>query len=375
MNDLFDNKIRAFPTTYEDILYRMKQVQPIKYGKTRNFLNGAVTYLSPYISRGVISTKQVLDWVREETPYSLSSMEKFIQELAWRDYWQQVQKAKGEAIDHDLKNIQEPIAHTAMPISIGQAQTGIEAIDRGIKNLYKTGYMHNHLRMYTASICCNMGQSHWKTPAKWMYYHLLDGDWASNALSWQWVAGANSNKKYYANQENINKYCFTKQRGSFLDVAYQDFPDMPVPEVLKEAAMPELNTPLPESDTLEIHQEVPTYVYNFYNLDPRWEQEEDANRVLLLEPEHFEAYPISQNSVDFMLGLGKNIKDLQVFVGSFSQLQQHCGASEIHFKEHPFNEHYRGIEHERDWMFNVEGYYRSFFAFWKKCQKELKSAF
>ena len=96
MNQLFDNEVSAFPTAYSEILYRMKRVEPIKYGKTRNFINGAVTYLSPYISRGVISTAQVFEWVKEETPYSLSSIEKFIQELAWRDYWQQVWRAKGD---------------------------------------------------------------------------------------------------------------------------------------------------------------------------------------------------------------------------------------------------------------------------------------
>ena len=51
-----------------------------------------------------------------------------------------------------------------------------------------------------------------------MYYHLLDGDWASNALSWQWVAGSNANKKYYANQDNINKYFNSSQKQTFLDV-------------------------------------------------------------------------------------------------------------------------------------------------------------
>ena len=81
--------------------------------------------------------------------------------------------------------------------------------------------MHNHLRMYVASIVCNVAQSHWINPARWMYYYLLDADWASNSLSWQWVAGSNSNKKYFANQDNINKYCLTTQKGTFLDLDYQ----------------------------------------------------------------------------------------------------------------------------------------------------------
>ena len=67
-----------------------------------------------------------------------------------------------------------------------------------------------------------------------MYYYLLDADWASNSLSWQWVAGSNSNKKYFANQQNINKYCFTNQTDTFLDVDYAEFQKFEIPEVLKQ---------------------------------------------------------------------------------------------------------------------------------------------
>ena len=125
--------------------------------------------------------------------------------MAWRDYWQKKWQISGN-IDIDLKTKQHPVLKNKIPSSIIEHCSTITAIDKGIKELYETGYMHNHLRMYTAAICCNIGQYHWLKPAKWMYYHLLDGDWGSNALSWQWVAGTNSHKKYIANQENINKY-------------------------------------------------------------------------------------------------------------------------------------------------------------------------
>ena len=97
-----------------------------------------------------------------------------------------------------------------------EAKTGIQAIDKSIESLFETGYMHNHSRLYLATLTCNIGKSYWLHPAKWMYYHLLDGDWASNACSWQWVAGANSSKKYFANQENINKYTASKQLNPFM---------------------------------------------------------------------------------------------------------------------------------------------------------------
>ncbi|WP_420577430.1 FAD-binding domain-containing protein [Ekhidna sp.] len=359
-----------FSTDYKDILDQIEAIEPVKYGKTRNFIDGAITKLSPYISRGVISTCQVFHSVMERG-FDPKKIEKFIQELAWRDYWQQVWIAKGDEINSDLRREQPNVQNHEMPKALIEAKTGINAIDDAINEYYESGYLHNHVRMYIASIACNVGKSHWWVPARWMYYHLLDGDWASNALSWQWVSGANAGKEYYANQGNINKYCYTKQKGTFLDVNYSEFENMAIPDVLKDAIVPELKTPLPESDELSIDIKKPTLIYNFYNLDPTWHQYKDVNRVLLLEPSVFKKYPISQNSIDFMMGLAKNIEGVQVFVGEYDELLKEYSINDVTYKEHPLN-NYSGLEEPRDWMFSVTGYYRSFFAFWKKCKKELK---
>ncbi|MFM7485538.1 MAG: hypothetical protein ACKO13_01325, partial [Cytophagales bacterium] len=86
MSDLFpktENK-SPFPTDYGSIMERVNRINPIQYGKTRNFIDGAVTYLSPYISRGVISTKQVKDIVLAKG-YHPAVIEKLLQELAWRE--------------------------------------------------------------------------------------------------------------------------------------------------------------------------------------------------------------------------------------------------------------------------------------------------
>ncbi|MFK7813338.1 MAG: FAD-binding domain-containing protein [Maribacter sp.] len=371
MNTLFGNEVHSFPAEFDAILHRMDQIDPIKYGRTRNFVDGAVTYLAPYISRGVISTKTVLDHVLKKG-YKPKSIEKFIQELAWRDYWQQVWIAKGGDINYDLKNKQFPVSNRGITNAIYTAKTGITAIDSAIQNLQHTGYMHNHERMYVASIACNISKSHWKTPAQWLYYHLLDADWASNALSWQWVAGANSHKKYYANQENINRYCHTQQKNTFLDVPYDKFEFLEVPETLREIVNPELLTMLPSQEPISIATEEPTFIYNFYNLDPNWKSDISGNRILLLEPSHFEAYPVSKKSIDFMLALSKNIGGIQLFVGEFDELITSYQLTNVHYKEHPLNTHYKGKESARDWMFTVKGYYPSFFGFWKKCKKELK---
>lgn len=361
-----------FPTKLDEILQKNDEVEPIKYGRTRNFLNGDVTRLSPYISRGVISTKMVLENVLAKN-YEFEKIEKFVQELAWRDYFQNVWRVKQEMLDRDLKQPQPDVKNSSMPKAVLDAKTGIEAVDAAINGLYETGYVHNHSRMYVASIVCNIAKSHWKIPAQWFYYHLLDADWASNACSWQWTAAAFSGKKYYANQENINKFCSTRQRGTFLDVDYSEFPKMEIPDVLKDLETPNLESKLPQKTAITIDNSLPTLVYNFYNLDPFWKSDFQANRILLLEPSHFAKYPVSPKTIDFVLKLSENIERIQLYVGEFGELKTEHDLNEIYYKEHPTALHYIGKCEERDWMFpEVRGYFSSFFAFWKNCEKVIK---
>jgi deoxyribodipyrimidine photo-lyase len=361
-----------FPTDLDSIEARIRAINPVKYASSRNFVDGAVTYLSPYISRGVISTKQIFEFV-QTLDLRWEQTEKLVQELAWRDYWQQAWVAKKDAIKQDLKYPQAPVAHHEIPKAILQANTGIIVVDDAIKQLYATGYMHNHMRMYVASICCNIAQSHWLVPAKWMYSRLLDGDLASNYLSWQWVAGANSSKKYYANQGNINKYFKGNQVNTFLDIEYDKFEYLEIPNVLKETEPLDLVSTLPDYDKPVLDKLKTTLIYNYYNLSPYWHKEADVQRVLLLEPSFFEETPVSKRCMDFALELAKNISGLKIFVGSFSDLAEMVPVKQLVYREHPTNEHYEGKIEPREWMSSVKGYYPSFFAFWKKAQKEIKS--
>lgn len=362
-----------FETSIAEISAQVEKIDPVEYARSRNFLNGAVTKLSPYISRGVISPKYVLDAVQKRG-YKHFQLEKFVQELAWREYFQNVWQSKGNAIDSDLRQAQTAISNSQMPTALINAETGIEAVDDAVNQMYETGYIHNHLRMYIASIACNTAKSHWHVPAKWMYFHLHDADWASNGLSWQWTAGAFSSKKYFVNQENINKYSGTDQRGTFLDADYSDLPELPIPEVLRETSLPILKTALPPKTPVEINDALPTLVYNFYNLDPFWNADLEANRILLLEPTHFEKYPISEKSMAFALRLAENISGIKVYTGEFDELVREYNLSEIQYKEHPTAAHYRGIETAREWMFpEVKGFFPGFFGYWKKCQRVLKA--
>jgi deoxyribodipyrimidine photo-lyase len=358
-----------FTVDYASILNKIEAINPVKYAHSRNYIDGQVNYLSPYISRGVISTKQVLASLQGKG-YSFDQLEPLIQQLCWRDYFQRIAQVKD--INTEIKQVQGHVKHYAIPLSITEGKTGIQAIDQSIETLFESGYMHNHNRLYLAALTCNIGKSYWLHPAKWMYYHLLDGDWASNACSWQWVAGANSSKKYYANQENINKYTASKQRNTYLDTSYEVLPEMEIPASLTTTEEFNFEITLPESDSIQIIPDQPTFIYNYYNLDPLWHKDEPGNRILLLEPEFFQIYPVSKKCMDFMLDLSKNIQGIQIYVGSFQSFSAEYKETSIYYKEHPLNLAYLGVQEERDWISNdVVGYYPSFFSYWKKVKKHL----
>jgi deoxyribodipyrimidine photo-lyase len=299
---------------------------------------------------------------------------KLIQELAWREYWQRMWQHYDLNILEDIKQPQPDVLHRMMVKNLADANTGIDVIDEHIEQLYETGYMHNHLRMYVASIACNVAKAHWRSPAEWLYYHLLDGDVASNHLSWQWVASSFSSKKYYCNQENINRYTNSNQTGTFLDQSYEKIATMQVPEALKEKQNLFFKTELPITTMPQIDSTKPVLLYNSYNLDPNWRANQEVNRILLLEPSHFKKFAVGENSIQFFIALSKNIEGIQLYCGELSDIKAVYPDAKYIFKEHPAFAHYTGTMDERDWMFpDVKGYFPSFFSYWKKCEKQLKN--
>ena len=125
-----------FPTSYKEILEKIESINPIGYENTRNHINGAVTYLSPYISRGVISTKQVVEIILEKG-FTTGQAEKLIQELAWREYFQRVWQQMENDIFDDIKIRYTGIQHRNIPTAIAEANTGIHSIDEAIRGLYR----------------------------------------------------------------------------------------------------------------------------------------------------------------------------------------------------------------------------------------------
>ena len=202
---------------------RLDSVQPGAYARTRNALGGAVTGLSPYLTHGFLSLQEVYAAVSARHP--LDANHKLVFELGWRAYYRHVWAHQGERIHQSLHPglLPDDAYQREVPADVLQARTGIAAIDLAVRTLYASGYLHNHARMWLASYLVHLRKVHWHTGAQWLLGHLLDGDVASNHLSWQWVAGTGSSKPYVFNADNVAKFAPPPWHspGTLIDTSYE----------------------------------------------------------------------------------------------------------------------------------------------------------
>ena len=215
--------LQRFPATHGEAMARIAAVDVERYGATRNSLGGAVSGLSPYITHGIVTPAEVFDAIAARQ--AIGVQHKFVAELGWRCFYRHVWQHQGDAI---FKSIQPgPLAgsdyDTAFPEDVRHARSGVPVIDQSVRQLYATGYLHNHARLWLASYLVHVRKLHWRIGADWLYGHLLDGDLASNYLSWQWVAGTGSSKPYLFNAENVERFASRAwhSRGSAIDISYE----------------------------------------------------------------------------------------------------------------------------------------------------------
>ena len=187
----------------------LEAIEPSRYGFDRNYLDGHVTRLSPYIRHGILTLKQAKEVAFTKVSDRFHAA-KFVTELAWRDYWQRLYAVLGRKVWEDREESKTGIPpHTyapAMPEDVSAARTGLVCIDSFVTELKSTGYLHNHSRMWFAAYLVHFRRVRWQAGAKFFLSHLLDGDPASNNLSWQWVASTFAHKPYFFNRENLEKY-------------------------------------------------------------------------------------------------------------------------------------------------------------------------
>ena len=183
------------------------------YSKLRNFDFGPsnrsnISCLSPYITHGVINELEVIN--KSLKKFSFAKNEKFIQEVLWRVYWKGWLELRPNVWTdylNELKKIREEFIDNADYKNAIEGSTNIECFNEWVNELKENNYLHNHTRMWFASIWVFTLELPWQLGAEFFMNHLYDGDAASNTLGWRWVAGIQTQgKNYLASEWNINKF-------------------------------------------------------------------------------------------------------------------------------------------------------------------------
>lgn len=171
----------------------------------RNDLRGHVSRLSMYLRHGMLSMLEVAEYARGRLRGR--DLNEFLRQLSWREFFLLVLRQEGARV---LSNMEDP-KYSAdwqgeLPDDVRHAQTGLPCADAWVTHLVQDGWMHNHERLWFAAYLVHWRKIDWRAGYRFFREHLLDGDIASNALSWQWVASTFSAKPYFMNQQNIEKY-------------------------------------------------------------------------------------------------------------------------------------------------------------------------
>ena len=184
-----------------------------EYSKLRNFDFGPekrsnISCLSPYITHGIINEQEVIQ--KALSKFSFSKNEKFIQEVLWRTYWKGWLELRPNVwADYliELNQIKNEFKDNKDYIGAIEGKTKVNCFNEWVKELKENNYLHNHTRMWFASIWIFTLELPWQLGAEFFMQHLYDGDAASNTLGWRWVAGVQTQGKHYlASEWNIKKF-------------------------------------------------------------------------------------------------------------------------------------------------------------------------
>ena len=183
------------------------------YSKLRNFDFGPdnrsnISCLSPYITHGIINELEVID--KSLKKFSFAKNEKFIQEVLWRVYWKGWLELRPNVWSDyliELGKVKDEFKNNQNYLDAIEGKTNVDCFNQWVIELKENNYLHNHTRMWFASIWIFTLELPWQLGAEFFMQHLYDGDPASNTLGWRWVAGVQTQGKHYlASEWNINKF-------------------------------------------------------------------------------------------------------------------------------------------------------------------------
>jgi len=279
----------------------------IDYSKLRNFDFGPdnrsnISCLSPYITHGVINELEVID--KSLKKFSFSKNEKFIQEVLWRVYWKGWLELRPNVwsdylIELDKIKIKIKFKNNQNYLDAIEGKTEINCFNQWVNELKENNYLHNHTRMWFASIWIFTLELPWQLGAEFFMKHLYDGDPASNTLGWRWVAGVQTQGKHYlANEWNINKFTNNRFKNIKLNEnATPIFSDKTYPVNKKDF----LNSEILENKTLLIFENNMTFEFSDF-------KENKFKKILLVSNDANRTIKLSEKVLKFKANLLENQK-------------------------------------------------------------------
>ena len=277
----------------------------LEYSKLRNFDFGPdnrsnISCLSPYITHGALNELEVID--KSLKKFSFVKNEKFIQEVLWRVYWKGWLELRPNVWSDyliELKKLRNEFKNNQNYIDAIEGKTNLECFNQWVNELKENNYLHNHTRMWFASIWIFTLELPWQLGAEFFMKYLYDGDAASNTLGWRWVAGVQTQGKHYlASEWNINKFTNNRFKNIKLNEnATPIFSDRTYPINKKDF----INSEILEDQTLLIFENNMTFEFSDF-------KEHKFKKILLVSNDSNRSIELSEKVLKFKANLLKDQK-------------------------------------------------------------------
>jgi deoxyribodipyrimidine photo-lyase len=282
------------------------------YSKLRNFDFGPsdrsnTSCLSPYITHGIINELEVVN--KSLKKFSFAKNEKFIQEVLWRVYWKGWLELRPNVWSDyllELGKVKDQFKNNQNYLDAIEGKTNIDCFNEWVIELKESNYLHNHTRMWFASIWIFTLELPWQLGAEFFMQHLYDGDAASNTLGWRWVAGVQTQGKHYlASEWNINKFTNNRFKNIKLN---ENAPSIFSDKTYSINKKDFLNPEILEDKTLLIFENNTTFEFSDF-------KEQKFKKILLVSNETNRAIELSEKVLKFKADL---LEDQKIRLGEKS---------------------------------------------------------
>jgi len=282
------------------------------YSKLRNFDFGPsdrsnTSCLSPYITHGIINELEVVN--KSLKKFSFAKNEKFIQEVLWRVYWKGWLELRPNVWSDyllELGKVKDQFKNNQNYLDAIEGKTNIDCFNEWVIELKENNYLHNHTRMWFASIWIFTLELPWQLGAEFFMQHLFDGDAASNTLGWRWVAGVQTQGKHYlASEWNINKFTNNRFKNIKLN---ENAPSIFSDKTYSINKKDFLNPEILENQTLLIFENNMTFEFSDF-------KEQKFKKILLVSNDTNRAIELSEKVLKFKADL---LEDQKIRLGEKS---------------------------------------------------------